>query len=185
MQVFSSSCYFPVPSAGFWKIQCLLLAARARKSLDRSLGKRKFAIHQRLSKGLSLPATLLPLPGLPPPCIMFTHRRVENIHLSHCTAPSALKDPKKHEGEKKKKEPESAEIKNGKQLKVFISKCEYLKHHSLLSPPVNEGTGKVSSLCQKMETWQVPWTVLSPAGPETAETTLSSGPDPAANMTSS
>lgn len=36
-----------------------------------------------------------------------------------------------------------------------------------------------------METWQVPWTVLSPAGPETAETTLSSGPDPAANIASS
>lgn len=50
MQVFSSSWYFPVPSAGFWKIQCLLLAARAWKSLGRSLGKRRIAIHQRLSK---------------------------------------------------------------------------------------------------------------------------------------
>lgn len=91
------------------------------------------------------------------------------------------KNPQKHEEEKKKKEPESTEIKIGKQMKVFISNLEYLKHHSLLSPAVNEGTGKVSCLCQKMETWELPWTVLWPAGPETADTSLSSGPDPAAN----
>lgn len=115
-------------------------------------------------------ATLLPLPGLSPSCIMLRHRRVENIHVSHCTPPSALKNPpKKWRG--KKKEPESTEIKIGKKLKVFISNLEYLKHHSLLPLLVNEGTGKVSCLCQKMETWQVLW----PAGPETAETTWAQG----------
>lgn len=101
MQVLSSSLYFPVPSARFWKRLRLLLAARARKSLDRSLGERRHFIHQSLSKSKTVSLSHAAASPWTFSCIILTHIRVENFNLSHCTAPSALKDPKKHQGKKR------------------------------------------------------------------------------------